>query len=347
MPRRWLRMTIVGGALILILLVAGVYLVRRSYTDGLKPVSASQKSQLFTVDQGASVQEVAVSLKSAGLIRSARSFEWYFRTKDLREYLQAGTYSLHPGMSVSEIAEVLTQGRVATDLVTILPGKRIDEVRDGLINAGFAPKAVDAALDPAQYADHPALVDKPKNASLEGYIYPESFQKTAQTSPETLIRASLDQMQAVLTPKVRAGLVRQGLTVHEGIILASIVENEVRSPDDRAKAAQVFLKRLSIGMPLQSDATSKYGAVLAGKEPSLTFESPYDTYNHKGLTPTPISNVTKASIEAVANPAATDYLYFVSGDEDENGNSITYFSKTIEEHQAFVERYCTKLCAPQ
>ena len=347
MSRRWLRGAVIGGVLVLAVLVTGIYLVRRSYMEGLKPVNSSQKSQLFTVEQGASVQEVATSLKSAGLIRSSRSFEWYFRTKDLREYLQAGTYSLHPGMSVSEIAEVLTKGRVATDLVTILPGKRIDEVRDGLINAGFDPKQVDTALDPARYVDHPALVDKPDDASLEGYVYPESFQKTAETSPEAIIRAALDEMHAVLTPKVRAGLVRQGLTVHEGIILASIVENEVRSADDRSKAAQVFLKRLSIGMPLQSDATSKYGAILAGKEPSLTFESAYNTYNHKGLTPTPISNTSKASIEAVANPAATDYLYFVSGDEDENGNSITYFSKTIEEHEAFVERYCTKLCAPQ
>lgn len=347
MSRRWVRVVIVSGILVLTVLVAGVFLVRRTYLDGLKPVSSSQKSQLFTVEQGASVQEVAASLKAANLIRSSRSFEWYFRTKDLREYMQAGTYSLHPGMSVSEIAEVLTKGRVATDLVTILPGKRIDEVRDGLINAGFEPGQVDAALDPARYADHPALVDKPDDANLEGYIYPESFQKTAETSPEAIIRAALDETHSVLTPKVRAGLVRQGLTVHEGIILASIVENEVRSADDRSKAAQVFLKRLSIGMPLQSDATSKYGAILAGKEPSPTFDSPYNTYNHKGLTPTPISNMTKISIEAVANPAATDYLYFVSGDEDEHGTSITYFSRTIEEHEAFVRRYCTKLCATQ
>lgn len=344
LQRNFAQKMALAGLIVVLLLSGSVFMVRRSYLEGLRPVGASQKSELFTVAQGASVQEVAAQLKEADLIRSARSFEWYFRTNDLREYLQAGTYSLNQSMSVETISEILTHGRVATDLVTILPAKRIDEIRDGLINAGFSPKSVDAALDPKLYADHPALVDKPNDANLEGYIYPESFQKTAETSPQTIIRASLDEMQRILTPQVRAGMVRQGLTVHQGIILASIIENEVHSPEDKAKVAQVFLKRLKIDMLLQSDATSQYGAVLAGEEPTLTFESAYNTYNHKGLPPTPISNVTKSSVEAVARPAHTDYLYFVSGDMDRNGVSITHFAKTIEEHERNIERYCTKLC---
>lgn len=346
-PRKrmnWTTRSLLIGFVVALLIGGGVFIVRKSYVDGLKPVSNSQKSELFTVVQGASVQEVAASLKGAQLIRSPRSFEWYFRTKNLREFLQAGTYSLSPSMSVETMAEILTHGRVATDLVTILPAKRIDEIRDGLINAGFTPSSVDAALDPAVYADHPALVDKPRGASLEGYIYPESFQKTTETNPQSIIRASLDEMQKVLTPQVRAGMVRQGLTVHKGIILASIIENEVHTTEDKAKVAQVFLKRLDSDMLLQSDATSKYGAILAGQEPSLTFESKYNTYNHKGLTPTPISNVTKSSIEAVAKPATTDYLYFVSGDTNSQGVSVTYFAKTLEEHERNIERYCTKLC---
>jgi UPF0755 protein len=90
---------------------------------------------------------------------------------------------------------------------------------------------------------------------------------------------------------------------------------------------------------LESDATSGYGAILDGEEPSLTYPSAYNTYQNKGLPPGPISNVGRNSLQAVTDPARTDYLFFVSGDDGQ-----TYFSKTLEEHEAFTERYCTKLC---
>ncbi|MGH9858148.1 MAG: endolytic transglycosylase MltG, partial [Acidobacteriota bacterium] len=264
-------------------------------------------------------------------------------------YLLAGTYNLRPSMSVQEIADALTQGRIATDLVTISPGIRLDQVRQILIQKyGFGASEVDAALNPANYANHPALVDKPKGASLEGYLYPESFQKTGETSPQTIIRQSLDEMQKVLTPELRAGIVRQGLTVHQGVILASIIEQEVSNPDDKKTVAQVFIKRLKEDIRLESDATATYGAVLSGQIDSLSrqqvlaFDSDYNTYTNDGLTPTPISNVGIRSLQAVANPSDTSYLYFVSGDDGK-----TYFSSTIEEHEALVRQHCTKLCSAQ
>jgi UPF0755 protein len=198
---------------------------------------------------------------------------------------------------------------------------------------------VDKALYPAQYADHPALADKPTNASLEGYLYPDSYQKTADTKPETIIRASLDEMQKHLTPELRAAMSKQGLTVHEGVVLASIVEQEVSKKADKPTVAQVFLLRLKKGMPLGSDVTAFYGSIKAGQAPSVSYDSPYNTRLHPGLPPGPISNVSQASLEAVANPAGSDYLYFVAGDD---GN--TYFSHTNEEHEALTKQYCKKLC---
>src|SRR5690606_5769734 len=150
---------------------------------------------------------------------------------------------------------------------------------------------------------------------------PESFQKTATTDPDQLVKKALDEMQTILTPGLRAEIVRQGLTVHQGIILASIVEKESGTEADKPTIAQVFIKRLKEGIRLESDATAGYGAVLSGEFDSLShlqiisYNSAYNTYRHDGLPPGPVSNFTKSSLEAVANPSATDYLYFVADDE--------------------------------
>jgi UPF0755 protein len=147
-------------------------------------------------------------------------------------------------------------------------------------------------------------------------------------------------MQDHLTPDVRGAFAKQGLSTYQGVILASIVEQEVTRTDDRAQAAQVFLKRLSQNMMLGSDVTAFYGAVLAGKTPTVSYDSPYNTRLHTGLPPTPISNVSESSLQAVAHPATTDWLYFVAGDD-----GVTHFSRTLEEHEALTRQYCTRLCA--
>ncbi len=310
------------------------------YAQNLQAISASQKSQLFMIPEGAGAKQIAALLKEANLIRAAWTFEWYVRSNQLGDDMQAGTYSLRPNQSVQDIVRVLTQGEEATDLVTILPGQRLDQIRHALVQKyGFDAGLVEAALRPETYAGHPALVDLPPGASLEGYLYPESFQKTAATVPVTIVRSSLDQMQKHLTPDVRAGIVRQGLTVHEGIILASIVGQEVSNPDDKRTVAQVFLRRLHEGRRLESDATAGYGAILAGAKPSRYYDSPYNTYMHDGLTPTPISNINASSLAAAANPSPTDYLYFVAGDDGK-----TYFSHTLNEHEVLVRQHCKTLC---
>ena len=130
-----------------------------------------------------------------------------------------------------------------------------------------------------------------------------------------MVTLALDELQSKLTPEIRAGFVRQGLTVHQAIIVASIVEQEVSNVSDRSKVAQVFLKRYKENMPLGSDVTAYYGALLAGKKPSVLYKSAYNTHNVTGLPPGPISNVSESSLKAVSSPADSDYLYFVSGDD--------------------------------
>jgi UPF0755 protein len=336
LPRRvWL--VVVGLIILLIVAVAGV---RHVYYDNLNPVSSDQKTVIVTIPSGSSVKQIASILHDQRLIRSAWAFEWYAHSKELSSKLQAGTYALSPSENIPTIAQTLTKGKVATRLVTIIPGKRLDQVRADLINDGFSPTAVDNALLPSRYADLPVLAYKPGSINtLEGLLFPDSFQRNADTDPAVIVRESLIEMGKKLTPDLQAAFAKQGLSPYQGLTLASIVEQEIANPDDGPKVAQVFLKRLHSNMTLGSDVTAHYGAILAGKKPSVDYASPYNTRIHKGLPPSPIGAVSLTSLNAVAHPAPTDWLYFVAGDDGK-----TYFSMTLEQHNQNVQLYCHKLC---
>lgn len=326
--------------LLVVILSALVAVV--SYYRDLRPVSHSQQTQSVVIRQGASLDEIAAQLQKAGLIHSQWAFKVYVTVQHARNALQAGTYSLSPSESLQQIVNQLSHGSVSVSTVTILPGQRLDQVRTSLINDGFKPAEVDIALNPATYPDNPTLNDKPPSASLEGFLYPDTFQKAANTTASMIISQSLAEMSHHLTPDIRSAFAKQGLTTYQGIILASIVEQEVATQSDRDQAAQVFLKRLAQGHVLGSDVTARYGAIMAGLSPSITYDSAYNTLIHVGLPPTPISNVNDSSLRAVAFPAATDWLYFVTGD-----NGVTYFSKTFAEQQANTAKYCHALCASE
>lgn len=338
--RRWPRRVLVLLLIGIILVVGATGAVRYVYNQNLKPLSTNQEAHLITIEQGATVDAIAKKLEQEKLIRSAWAFRLYVSSKEVRNALQAGSYELAANQSVAEIVSQLTRGKVATNLVTILPGQRMDQVRKRFIQEGFKESEIDSAISPLIFSTHPALVDKPATASLEGYLYPDSYQKSSSTVAADVIGAALDEMNKQLTPDLRSAFAKQGLSTYQAIILASIVEKEVSKQADRDQVAQVFLKRLKIGMRLQSDATASYGAVLANQKPSSSYPSAYNTYLNEGLPPTPISNVSGSSLKAVAYPTTTDWLYFVSGDD-----GITHFSRTLAEHESNVRLFCTQLCA--
>jgi len=321
-------------------IAAATIAVRMTYYHNLKPASGNATTHLVTIKEGASVKDIANTLQKDKIIRSAWAFRLYVSSKEVSSELKAGSYDLAASQSVAEIVAQLTHGKVATNLVTILPGQSLAQVHKRLVQDGFTEADVTAALDPAKYADNPALVDKPVGSSLEGYLYPDSYQKTDSTSAQTIIEASLRQMNTNLTPDLRAAFAKQGLSSYQALTLASIIEKEVPKQQDREQVAQVFLSRLRAGLKLQSDVTAFYGAALLGKPASTTLDSPYNTYNFAGLPPTPISNVSLSSLRAVANPSNTDWLYFVAGDD-----GVTHFAKTLAEHEANTAQYCKKLCA--
>lgn len=342
--RRWRLIALSILLFLLVAFAAAAAILYRTYQENLKPLSTSKTALTVVIAPGSTNAEIADLLEAKGIIRSDWAFEWYLRTHPVRGGLQAGTYDLSADKSVSEIINILSGGKIAIDEpVTILPGKRLDQVRSALIRAGFSEQQVDAALEPTQYENHPALSAKPATASLEGYLYPETFQKTAATTAKEIVMLSLNEMSRYLTPELRQAFIAQGLTPHQAIIIGSIVEQEVGKNTDRAQVAQVFLKRYKIGMPLGADPTAIYGAVINDQDSTIAaaiaYDSPYNTRIHAGLPPGPIGNVSVASLKAVAFPAATDWLYFVAGDD-----GTTHFSKTIQEHEALTRKYCIKLC---
>lgn len=339
--RRFLAVMLTVGVVLVIGLGGLAWYVRGAYTRNLAPVSDSIKQSQFTVVQGSTVREIATGLEKARLIRSATAFEWYVRNQEVRDKLQAGTYVLMPSLTTQQIVQKMVDGEVAKNLLTILPGKRLDQVKEAFVKAGYSPQAVEAALDPSQYRDHPALASLPANATLEGYLYPDSYERLTNTPASTIIRASLNEMAGYLTPDLQAAFARHGLSVFQAITLASIVDQEVSKVDDKPVVAQVFLRRLRENMPLGADPTSRYASVMAGlDETDYSIDSPYNTRVKKGLPPGPIGNVTRLGLEAVANPASTNFLYFVAGDD-----GITRFSHTREEHETLTEKYCIRLCA--
>lgn len=295
--------------------------------------------QAVVVYPGATDSAIGNLLYGRGLIESTIAYKLYLRLNGLRGKMQAGTYEISPAMSVAEITQKFGTGEVVTSVMTILPAQRLSQVRDRFLSGGYTEQEVDEALDTASYQGHPALAGAPSGATLEGYLHAESYQYTSATPLQSIVRSSLGLTAALFTDEVKRGLAEQGLTLHQAVILASIVEQEANDPNLKPLIAQVFLKRLTIGMELGSDVTAYYGASLEGLREAVKVDTPYNTRIHKGLPPGPISNISASSLQAVAMPATTGYLYFVAGDDGK-----TYFSYTEAEHEQMKEKYCKVLC---
>jgi UPF0755 protein len=326
-----------------LLLVGGTAAgLRVWYSNNLKPVSSSTAIDFFTVEPGSGVHRIAVGLEEAGLIRSVSAFETYVTANNYRDKLQAGTYRLNPSMNVQTIVTKMVDGDVAKDLLTILPGKRLSEIQQTFRDAGYSQAEIKAAFSPSAYSGHPALASLPSGASLEGYLYPDSFQKLSNTAVSIIIRQSLDEMSKYMTPEITSGFRSQGLSVFEGITLASIVVKETDNPTDQPIVAQVLLTRLARDMPLQADATAYYASDVAGKPRSLSINSLYNTYLNPGLPPGPISNATKEALRAVAKPATSTFIYYFTGEDCK-----MHYTYTLEEHDAAIERYGVKACSGQ
>lgn len=311
------------------------------YNWALSPVSDSTKQVRLVVRSGDTASDIADSLHDHELIRSRLAFGIYTQLSGTRSKLQAGGYVLSPNQNVASIVEHLTSGKTDEFNITIPPGLTLDELREHFKADGFEDAEITMAFN-GDY-DHPLLASRPDGATLEGYIYPETYRMNADQTLEALFTRTFDQMYKVLQESgYLAEFTKRNLNIHEGITLASIVQKEVKDPADQKQVAQVFLKRLKEGMQLGSDVTYMYAAEQMGVTGTPSLESPYNTRKYVGLPPGPIANMNPSALEAVAFPAAGDFLYFVAGDGADEGK--TFFARTEAEHNANVAVHCHVLC---
>ena len=208
-----------------------------------------------------------------------------------------------------------------------------------LIAAGYGDAEVDAALSKSY--DSPLFEGKPASADLEGYIYGETYSFGTDTSVEAILEHVFEEFYSVIEEN---GLVAkyqaQGLSLYEGITLASIIQREAsQKGDDMPQIAQVFYSRLELGMPLGSDVTYQYIADKTGVARDPGLDSPYNTRRYAGLPPGPIATPGEKALLAVAAPAQGNYLYFLSGDDN-----VTYFGRTLDEHEANIVSHCQEKC---
>lgn len=291
----------------------------------------------FKVIEGMDAQEIARRLEKAGIIESGFKFRMLAKWEGYEDKLKVGSYNLSSKMTYEEILEKLVSGQPETVKFTIPEGfgvkdiaKRLDE--NGLIDKeDFLKKA--EKFVPYDY------IEKHDNAFYycEGFLFPDTYEVESDVESEDILKMMAENFDYRLSKKMRERAREENLSIYELITLASLVEKEVRFAEDRAIVAQVFLKRLKLDMPLQTDASLQYLMDTPKEDVSIEdtkIDSPYNTYQHKGLTPGPIANPGLASINAVLYPAGTDYLYFVA---DRSGHN--HYSDNYEEHLKLVKQY--------
>jgi UPF0755 protein len=317
------------------------------------PVGSGTTLVAFEIAPGESANQISNNLAAAGLLPDVDLFLNYTRYFGLDSKLEAGQFQLSPTLSVAELAEALTEARGEEIELRFLEGWRIEEMGSYLQEIGAANIDPDEFLSIVRREkaialnEYEFLASLPPGASLEGFLFPDTYLLSLDADAATLVLTMLDNFSQRVTPSMRQFFGVQGLTVHEATSLASIVQREARVPEERPIMVGVFLNRLRQGMKLQADPTVQYALGYQNasgtwwKSPlnlgDLEFESPYNTYVHPGLPPGPIANPGLAAMQAVAEPDQTGYLYFVVDcTSDLPGAHV--FSTTYGDHLTNVER---------
>ncbi len=304
------------------------------------PVNPSGAAVAFDVALGESVPSIVGRLWEAGLIRNPGAFTNYLQYSGLDTTLQAGEYTLSPGMSAIEIANAL-QDAIPGDVgFHVLAGWRVEEIAAALPTSGVEITP-DDFLQTVQVLPQGFSFSEqiPADSTLEGFLYPGVYELPRETPIQELIDTLLNAFESQVSNEMRAGFHQQGLSLYQAVTLASIVQREAVVDDEKPMIASVFLNRLVIGMKLDSDPTVQYAI---GYNPGqgtwwtnplskadLEIDSAYNTYVYPGLPPGPICNPGIASLKAVAFPAQTPYYYFRAACDNSGRHN---FAETYEEH---------------
>jgi len=317
------------------------YSARLLWHDGLltRPLDLAGADRSFDIDQGESVNSIAVRLQSDGIIADASAFRDYVIYTGLDTTIQAGKYTLSPALSIVDVARHLQDATPQDVTFVVLPGWRLEEVAATLPTSGLAVTPEEFIAVAAQ---HPAGYDFfVSGASSEGFLYPDSYVFPRNTSAEELLDALVRNFSLHVGADLREGFARQGLSVYQGVTLASLVQREAVKPEEQSTIASVFLNRLNAGIKLDSDPTVQYALGYNADQQTwwtnplsandLQFDSPFNTYVYGGLPPEPIDSPGAEALRAVAFPAQTPYYYFRARCD---GSGLHLFAETFDEHLA-------------
>ena len=324
-------------------------LVQRTYlsaflllnkNDLTLPNDPNLEKQPFLVEFGEPPASIGERLHGLGLINNPAAFLNYLRYSGLDKSLQAGQYTFSGSLTPLDIAHAMQDATPTEVTFQILTGWRMEEIAAALPTSGLEipPEAFQAAVDnpPAGYSISSEL---PPKASLEGFLFPDAYTLPRTTTANELIDTLLKNFDDQVSPELRTGFQRQGLSLYEAVTLASIIEREAVVHEEMPLIASVFLNRLVADMNLASDPTVQYALGYNSEQKTwwtnplslddLRVSSPYNTYAMPGLPPSPISNPGLDALRAVAFPAQTPYYYFRAACD---GSGRHIFAKNFTEH---------------
>ena len=314
-----------------------VFILCYGYKIVQEPLGNSIELKIFTVETGETAKRIANNLEEEQIIKDSSVFLLYLYMTNNSKSIQAGEYLLSPQMNTIDIAKIITKGETNEEKITILEGWDINDIANYFEEKGISTKEEVYALTgyPREINNNNELIkdfdlDKSDNLSLEGYIFPDTYNISSGDTAETIILKAVSNWDRKITDELKEEIENQNKTIFEIITMASIIEKEAKTLEDKKNVSSVFWKRIEAGIGLQSCPTVLYS--LGEEKTQVSTEdtqvdSPYNTYKYKGLPLGPISNPGMDSIIAAIYPNQTNYWYFLS---DTEGN--LHFSRTLEEH---------------
>jgi UPF0755 protein len=320
-------------AVIAVRIVLGLLLLWYLFCLFIPPGNGSVVCDL-SFPPGSGIRKLSAELKSGGVVRSTWHFVLVTRLRGQSHRLQAGDYRFNDGMTPDDILKKLVTGDVDYRRFSLPEGYSIHQAAEMLEQKGYFTRA--GFLEKCR---DPALLGRVglRAPSVEGYLYPATYNLSRTGNEEQLIKQMVAQFEKKYAEIAARSGTLGGFSRHAVVTLASLIEKEAVSKEEKTLISSVFHNRLRIGMPLQSDPTAVYGVrAFAGKVTRTDIErpSPYNTYLIKGLPPGPIGNPGADALEAALHPASTPYLYFVARQDGTH-----HFSRTLDEHNKAVRRY--------
>lgn len=313
--------------------------------SALQPVEATDQEVRVSIPQGSSSMQIAEELHTKGLIKNSSIFTYYLKLKKQGSKFQAGEYAMKPGMTFEDMIDKLNKGDVVKEemiRITIPEGYTIEQIAAKMSETTSWKKETFLKLvdDPSSFKEETtaSIPADSKNLRhrLEGYVFPETYEFKKGATEQEFIERSLQQLDKkldTLPPDWKDKLKARGLTIHQMLTVASLIEREVVVDEERALVSGVIVNRLKMNMPLQIDATVQY---LFDKskdrllEKDLQIQSPYNTYLNTGLPPGPIASPSLASIKAAIYPEETKYVFYVTKKDGTKGH---LFAETFEQHK--------------